>query len=66
MFKYDNVHRIKEHKNISDEELLKMTLWTGRISEMRFKYPAKLTIVIHGSKIDQINLLDIRSARNGV
>ncbi|MDH0428076.1 macro domain-containing protein [Stutzerimonas stutzeri] len=60
------ITRIKEHKNISDEELLKIMLWTFRISEMRFKYPAKLTIVIHGSKIDQINLLDIRSARNGV
>jgi hypothetical protein len=33
---------------------------------MRFKYPAKLTIVIHKDKIDQINLLDIKSARNGV
>jgi hypothetical protein len=41
-------------------------LWTFRISEMRFTYPAKLTIVIHKDKIDQINLLDIRSARNGV
>jgi hypothetical protein len=33
---------------------------------MRFKYPAKLTIVIHESKIDQINLLDIASVKNGV
>jgi hypothetical protein len=60
------ITRIKGHKNISDEDLLKIMLWTFRISEMRFKYPAKLTIVIHKAKIDQINLLDIRSARNGV
>lgn len=60
------ITRIKGHKNISDEDLLKIMLWTFRISEMRFKYPAKLTIVIHKDKIDQINLLDIRSARNGV
>jgi hypothetical protein len=60
------ITRIKEHKNISDEELLKIMLWTFRISEMRFKYPAKLTIVIHKDKINQINLLDIRSAKNGV
>lgn len=60
------ITRIKEHRNISDEELLKIMLWTFRISEMRFKYPAKLTIVIHESKIDQINLLDIKSARNGI
>lgn len=60
------ITRIKGHKNISDEDLLKIMLWTFRISEMRFKYPARLTIVIHRDKIDQINLLDIKSARNGV
>nr|WP_319515786.1 macro domain-containing protein [uncultured Cohaesibacter sp.] len=60
------ITRIKGHKNISDEDLLKIMLWTFRISEMRFKYPAKLSIIIHNSKIDQINLLDIQSAKNGI
>lgn len=60
------ITRIKGHKNISDEDLLKIMLWTFRISEMRFKHPAKLTIVIHKDKIDKINLLDIKSARNGI
>ncbi len=60
------ITRIKEHKNIGDEDLLKIMLWTFRISEMRFKFPAKLTIVIHNDKIDKINLLDIKSARNGL
>ena len=60
------ITRIKGHKSIKDEDLLKIMLWTFRISEMRFKYPARLTIVIHESKIDQINLLDIKSAKNGV
>ena len=60
------ITRIKGHKNIADEDLLKIMLWTFIISEMRFKYPAKLTIVIHKDKIDQINLLDIKSVRNGV
>lgn len=60
------ITRIKEHKNITDEELLKIMLWTFRISEMRFKHPAKLTIVIHEDKIDMINLLDLKSARNGL
>lgn len=60
------ITRIKGHKTISDEDLLKIMLWTFRISEMRFKYPAKLTIVIHKDKIAKINLLDIKSARNGV
>ena len=60
------ITRIKGHKNISDEDLLKIMLWTFRISEMRFKYPAKLTIIVHKDKISSINLLDIKAARNGI
>jgi hypothetical protein len=60
------ITRIKGHKTISDEDLLKIMLWTFRISEMRFKHPAKLTIIIHKDKIGQINLLDVKSARNGI
>lgn len=60
------ITRIKGHKSITDEDLLKIMLWTFRISEMRFKYPARLTVVVHKDKIKQINLLDIKSARNGV
>lgn len=60
------ITRIKEHRRISDEDLLKIMIWTFRISEMRFKHPAKLTIVIHPEKIDKINLLDIQEAKNGI
>ena len=60
------IARIKGHKLISDEDLLKIMLWTFRISEMRFKYPAKLTIVIHEEKINKINLFDIQTVKNGV
>lgn len=60
------ITRIQGHKSISDEDLLKIMLWTFRISEVRFKYPARLTIIIHKDKIDKINLLDIKSARNGI
>ncbi|WP_288243962.1 macro domain-containing protein, partial [uncultured Chryseobacterium sp.] len=60
------ITRIKEHKNISDEELLKIMLWTFKLSEMKFKYPAKLTIIIHKEKIKQINLFDIKSIELGI
>ena len=60
------ITRIKEHRGISDEDLLKIMIWTFRISEMRFKHPAKLTIVIHPEKMDKINLLDIQEAKNGI
>lgn len=60
------ITRIKEHKNITDEELLKIMLWTFRISETRFKYPAQLRIVVHPDKIDKINLFEIKSLQNGI
>ncbi len=59
------ITRIKEHKNIGDEDLLKIMLWTFRLSEMKFKYPAKLTIVIHKEKIGQINLFNLKAIENG-
>lgn len=58
--------RIKGHKIIEEQDLLKIMLWTFRISEMRFKYPAKLTIMIHEGKIDKVNLLELKIARNGL
>lgn len=60
------ITRIKEHKNISDEDLLKIMLWTFKLSEYRFKYPAKLTIVIHKHKMNKINLLDVSSIEKGL
>jgi hypothetical protein len=60
------ITRIKEHKNISDEDLLKIMLWTFKLSEMKFKHPAKLTIVIHKNKIGQINLFNIKSIELGI
>ncbi|MCC5957322.1 MAG: hypothetical protein JJU07_14575, partial [Natronohydrobacter sp.] len=55
------ITRIKGHKTIGDEDLLKIMLWTFRISEMRFKYPAKLSIIIHKGKMDKVNLFDVKS-----
>lgn len=60
------ITRIKEHKNINDEDLLKIMLWTFRLSEMKFKHPAKLTIVIHEDKIGQINLFGLKSIELGL
>lgn len=57
------ITRIKEHKNIGDEDLLEIMLWTFKLSEMKFKYPAKLTIVIHKDKISQINLFKLKSLK---
>jgi hypothetical protein len=55
------ITRINGHKHITDEELLKIMLWTYKISEARFKHPSKLTIVIHKDKLPKINLFDIQN-----
>lgn len=60
------ITRIKEHKNISDEDLLKIMLWTFKLSEMKFKYPAKLSIIVHKDKIGQINLFNLKSFEAGL
>jgi hypothetical protein len=60
------ITRIKGHKDISDTELLKIMIWTYRISEMRFKHPAKLQIIIHTDRIDGINLAELSEAGVGV
>jgi hypothetical protein len=60
------ITRIKEHKNIGDEDLLKIMLWTFRLSEMKFKYPAKLTIVIHKDNMSKINLFNLKSIKLGL
>lgn len=54
------ITRISYHKNIPDEELLKIMLWTFKLSEIKFEHPARLTIVIHKDKISQINLFEIK------
>jgi hypothetical protein len=60
------ITRIKEHKNIGEEDLLKIMLWTFRLSEMKFKYPAKLTIVIHKDSMNKINLFNLKSIELGL
>jgi hypothetical protein len=60
------ITRIKEHKNINDEDLLKIMLWTFKLSEMKFKHPAKLSIIIHKDKIDKIDLFNLKSTELGL
>lgn len=60
------ITRIKEHKSTTDEQLLKIMLWTFKISEMKFTHPAKLTIVVHPDKMGAINLTSIEGLSNGL
>nr|WP_302444374.1 macro domain-containing protein [Hafnia alvei] len=60
------ITRIKGHTYISDEDLLKIMIWTFKISEMKFKHPANLTIVVSPDKFKKINLLEIKGTKNGI
>lgn len=60
------ITRIKEHRNISDEDLLKIMIWTFKLSEMKFKHPAKLSIIVHKDKIKTIDLFNLKSTELGL
>ena len=47
-------------EDIDINELLRIMIWTFKISKIKFVYPAKLTILIHESKINQVNLYEIK------
>lgn len=47
-------------EDIDDNELLNIMIWTFKISKIKFEYPAKLSIIIHDKKIDQINIFKLK------
>lgn len=50
--------------SIPINELLNIMLWTFRISETRFKYPAKLRIIIYKDQFDEIDLFGLKGEIN--
>ena len=50
--------------DIEINELLNIMLWTFRISGTRFKYPAKLTIIVYGDLFKKINLFGLQEDVN--
>ncbi|MBU5439805.1 hypothetical protein KQI42_17450 [Tissierella sp. MSJ-40] len=54
------ITRFKEYDHISDQELLELLIWSFKLSRIKFKYPAKATIVIHKDKADKINFTKLK------
>lgn len=50
--------------DIEVDELLMIMLWTFRLSETRFKFPAKLTIVIYKDLFDRVDIFNLREEIN--
>lgn len=46
---------------VQPQELLKVLIWTFKISRVKFKHPANATIIIHNSITEKINLYDLDS-----
>lgn len=53
------ITRYKDVDDIKPQELLKIIIWTFRISRIKFKHPATASIIIHGSLFDQISLYEL-------
>lgn len=45
--------------NVSEQELLDLLIWSFKVSRVKFKYPAKVTVVIHESVRDKINFYEL-------
>ena len=58
------ITRFKEY-SLSDQELLELLIWSFKISRNKFTYPSKVSIIIHSSKIDKINLYKLKRGNYG-
>jgi len=54
------ITRFKEYNAISEQELLELLIWSFKVSKIKFTYPSKVSIVIHESKKDKINLYKLK------
>lgn len=46
--------------NVSEQELLELLIWSFKVSRVKFRHPAKVTIVIHESMKDKINFYELK------
>lgn len=47
-------------EDIDINELLRIMVWTFKISKIKFAYPAKLTIIVHDDLLSQVNLYELK------
>ncbi|MBH1661904.1 hypothetical protein I5U80_13425 [Stenotrophomonas maltophilia] len=60
------ITHISQHRGIEPHELLKIMLWTYRISETRVAHPAILSVIVAPDLIGRINLAEIEAAPHGL
>ena len=47
-------------EDIDINELLRIMIWTFKVSKIKFAYPAKLTIIVHNDLLNQVNLYKLK------
>lgn len=47
-------------EDIDENELLRIMIWTFKVSKIKFEYPADLTVIVHQDKIDKINVFSLK------
>lgn len=60
------ITRFKGYDMIKPQELLELLIWSFKVSKVKFSYSSKVTIIIHKSQIDKINLYKLKEESNGL
>lgn len=45
---------------VSEQELLELLIWSFKVSRVKFRHPAKVTVIIHESMKDKINFYELK------
>lgn len=54
------ITRFRDANVITEQELLELLIWSFKVSRVKFRHPAKVTIVIHESMKDKINFYELK------
>jgi hypothetical protein len=53
------ITRFKDY-NINEQELLELIIWSFKISRVKFTYPSRVSIILHESARDKVNLYRLK------
>jgi len=53
------ITRFKDY-NINEQELLELIIWSFKVSRVKFVYPSRVSVILHTSVKDKINLYDLK------
>lgn len=60
------ITRFQEYNMVSEQELLELLIWSFKVSRIKFKHPAHVSIIIHESTKHKINFYKLGRVENGL